>query len=327
MGGGKKKRAADEISPDNKHNKGQNKRQTKMAFTKNTSKNSNKNTSQHGMNLSQQKPTTLSNQSAHQSNQHFDPANPKYPASQAPLANQSYSLPPVYQYPPHYMGLNSVSPVFSQSTPQFNNASMPQGNNDTLQTILERLESLDSRLESMDGRLIQLDSISLKVNSITRRLDLMEKKINDLEVSQNFLGNRYDDVSKTAKETSQSVKSLESKVLELEAENDKISQEKESLKDDIIDLKCRSMRENMLFFGLPETNGSMVTPNFASGSIQSSHVSFDPNPDPNVLSENCEEKIFQFCEKVLKIENVKASVEIDTAHRIGGRVQDKADSC
>ena len=79
----------------------------------------------------------------------------------------------------------------------------------------------------------------------------------------------------------------------------------------------------MLFFGLPETNGSMVTPNFASGSIQSSHVSFDPNPDPNVLSENCEEKIFQFCEKVLKIENVKASVEIDRAHRIDGRVQDK----
>ena len=63
----------------------------------------------------------------------------------------------------------------------------------------------------------------------------MENKINDLEVSQNFLGNQYDDVSKTAKETSQSVKSLESKVSELEAENDKMSQEKVSLKDDIID--------------------------------------------------------------------------------------------
>ena len=83
------------------------------------------------------------------------------------------------------------------------------------------------------------------------------------------------------------------------------------------------MRENISFFGLPETKGSTVTPNIGSGRIQSSHVSFAPNPDPNVVSENCQEKIFQFCEEGLKIENVKASVEIDRAHRIGGRMQGK----
>ena len=319
MGGGTKKRAADEISPTDKKNKGQNKRQTNMATSKN------KNTSQQGTNLTQQIVTPAQTSKLNHSSQPI--LNPNVnPGSQANQANQSYSLPPVYQYQQPYMamGMNPISPVFSQSTPQF--TGVTPGNvtpeNDTFQTILARLESLDSRLENMNGRLNQLDQITTKVNSITCRLDSMDKKLCDLESSQTYISNQYDDMSSNMKEVTLSVKNLESKISVLETENSKILQEKESLKDAIVDLKCRSMRDNMLFFGLPENNGLpiSITP---SDSSDSTPVNSAQSSNSYIPSENCEEKVLQFCENVLKIENPKQVIGIDRAHRIGGRVQGK----
>ena len=39
--------------------------------------------------------------------------------------------------------------------------------------------------------------------------------------------------------------------------------------------------------------------------------------------EDCAEKVFEFCENVLKIENPKARIQIERAHRIGNRAAGK----
>jgi hypothetical protein len=66
------------------------------------------------------------------------------------------------------------------------------------------------------------------------------------------------------------------------------------LNETIIDLQARSMRDNLLFF------------NFDEG------TSFEDRK-----SENCAEKVLQFCENNLKIDSAATHMKIDRAHRIG----------
>ena len=236
-------------------------------------------------------------------------------ASHANHANQSYTLPPVYQYPQPFMSMNPISPVYSQSSPHFGQTT--QGNGDPLQTILSRLEILDSRLENMNSKLSQLEQITQKVNSIKSRLDSLDKKLGELEASQNFICDKYDVMSTSVTDTSKKVKILESKISELQSEKMKSEQDKLSLKEDIIDLKCRSMRVNMIFFGLTEPTGSI------HDMPGESNANKPASSTTNRNIENCEEKVLDFCEKVLKITNPRESISIDRAHRMGGKIANK----
>ena len=92
MGKSHKKRTADEISPMHSKNKGDNKRQSKMATAKDK-------TPPQGMNSSQQTCLLTGHTVNH--------------------ANQSYTLPPVYHYLETFIGMNPISPGYSQSSPHF----------------------------------------------------------------------------------------------------------------------------------------------------------------------------------------------------------------
>ena len=182
--------------------------------------------------------------------------------------------------------------------------------------MLSRLEILDSRLENMNSKLSQLEQITLKVNSITSRLDSLDKKLGELEASQNFICDKYDVMSTSVTDTSE-VKILESEISELQSEKMKSEQDKLSLKEDIIDLKCCSMRDNMIFFGLPEPTGSI------HDMPGESNANNPASSTTNRNIENCEEKVLDFCEKVLKITNPRESISIDRAHRMGGKIANK----
>jgi len=65
-------------------------------------------------------------------------------------------------------------------------------------------------------------------------------------------------------------------------------QNESSLKDEIQDLKCRSMRDNLLFHRLPEEK-----------------------------DENCEQIVLKAIEEKLKIANATTDIRIQRAHRIG----------
>ena len=68
--------------------------------------------------------------------------------------------------------------------------------------------------------------------------------------------------------------------------------------EQLIDLKGRSMRDNLLFFGFPE-------------------------PAHDARNEPCISKIFDFCEIELELTDVREKVKIDRAHRLGQRKANK----
>ncbi|XP_062607463.1 uncharacterized protein LOC134269280 [Saccostrea cucullata] len=76
---------------------------------------------------------------------------------------------------------------------------------------------------------------------------------------------------------------------EMEKEVEQMKQSQKNIEDSITDLKCRSMENNLLFYGLAEYNGNR--------------------------RENCVRLINDFCETELETPNVRQQIE--RAHRIG----------
>ncbi|KAH3710106.1 hypothetical protein DPMN_069573 [Dreissena polymorpha] len=69
---------------------------------------------------------------------------------------------------------------------------------------------------------------------------------------------------------------------------------KDTVRNEIVDAQARSMRDNLLFFNLEEGT-----------------------TDEDRRSEDCRQKILNFCEYVLEMVDAKSKLKIDRAHRIG----------
>ena len=98
------------------------------------------------------------------------------------------------------------------------------------------------------------------------------------------------------------------------------------------------MRDNLVFVGIPESGAnpdnpfpiSVLDPVTEDSMEIASGGSASGQPPKSYASvsaaEDCAEKIFDFCAKILKIENPKSKIEIDRAHRMGGHKKEKVRS-
>lgn len=255
-------------------------------------------------------------------------------ANQGGQTSPAYILPPVFQYPQQYpqhyvLNQSSSAPTYQQqSTAGVENK--------------DAFSHIQSSLDSIHKKLGQLDTIQSSVREITERLCGVEQKIRDIEDSQNFISDKYDSLSLNTESNKNSIDDLKSEVQSLRSANSKLKQDNVQFRDDLIDLKCRSMRDNLLFMGIPEGNSDAficppkdVDPQNTQDSplpMEESGVSnSQPLQQPNQLdqtdsqvfsrnnsyAEDCVSKVHVFCEKVLKINKASALVHIDRAHRVG----------
>ena len=89
------------------------------------------------------------------------------------------------------------------------------------------------------------------VNKTTGRLDGMENRLTEIEHSQQFKCQRYESLSSCTTSNKSEIENVQSELKKLSAENTRLRASNVSLSDDVIDLKCRSMRDNLLFFVIP----------------------------------------------------------------------------
>jgi TolA-binding protein len=136
------------------------------------------------------------------------------------------------------------SPVFSQNMTQ-------NTTTDCLQTIIQRLDSMDSKLS-------QLNKIQSSVSIITERLSSMESKIRDIEQGHSFVSSQYDGLYTTSNLHTCDIGFLKKEVDSLKLENSSLKSMVENANESVIDLKCRSMRDNCLFWGIPEGPGDIA---------------------------------------------------------------------
>ncbi|XP_052762065.1 uncharacterized protein LOC128204704 [Mya arenaria] len=195
----------------------------------------------------------------------------------------------MYQSSPNYVLHQSMpyngntvwSPGPGNATPVSIGTSPQNVNNDLWVKVM-------NKLNIMDKKLAQLDSIQSSVNNLTVRMDSIDHKISDIEGKIRDIKIRRVFDSKTVPDLAKQHQDLESLVKKLTKFEQEQSQKENSLNNEIQDLKCRSMRDNLLSHKIPEER-----------------------------DENCEHKVLKLIEEKLKVTNASTDIRIQRAHRIG----------
>jgi tetrahydromethanopterin S-methyltransferase subunit B len=211
--------------------------------------------------------------------------NSQYQTSLTPQA-QCYSSGSNFVYPQSmsmasspYPGWGSVTPGMTQGG-QVTHSSPGTVSNDIVQMLIKRLDSMDSKLARLDSIHSSVDSINLRIQKMETKINDLDSKVRDIERSREFDSQTLCDINKQQKD-------LDSYIQKLEAFERDHKDTESVLKAEIQDLRCRSMRDNLLFHKIPEEK-----------------------------DENCEKKILQFVQEKLKVDQAD-QIRLQRAHRLG----------
>ena len=137
------------------------------------------------------------------------------------------------------------------------------------------------------------------------------------------MGDNYDTVLKTSSSNTNELENLRQELSAMATSNTKLHAESVVLQENIIDLKCRSMRDNLVFLGISETSRQRHPMNQSTDAMEASTSSGTGSYAQAAAPEDCVAKIYDFCESVLKIEDAKSKIQIDRAHRMGSSYSGK----
>lgn len=189
---------------------------------------------------------------------------------------------PMFQYSPVNLGSQTGTQYIPQ--PQTPTSSGTSVSSDQFSLLIQRLDRIELKLAQLDSIQSTVNGINIRLNCLDQKVNGLETKMSDIEISRNHDASCISDISKKQKE----LDSLMSKFKKLENEQCKREQD---MKAEIIDLKGRSMRDNLLFFGIEEEKGEKDS--------------------------DCVQKVLIFIEEKLGHENATTDVKLHRAHRIG----------
>lgn len=214
---------------------------------------------------------------------------PPYPGNyyaSTPMSQQ-FTHPPVASF--HQQNPNV------QSTPNIN------------QIILDKLEVMDTKLRKLDSIEKQIHDMSTKLSHMDARVTSLEtkshessRKISEIEASRHFDSQSCDEIKNKQSELDKVIKAEKLRSEQLSKNVDSLKQENRRLSDDMIDMQSRSMRDNLLFFNFEELQLADDRKN-----------------------EDCTKTVYEFCENTLQMNDVKSTVKIDRAHRVGSYTSGK----
>lgn len=142
-------------------------------------------------------------------------------------------------------------------------------------------------VEEIFKKLVHIDEKLSKVNEINEKLSVVVERVNTFEADLDKLKRNSGNVSNTIGVLRKTSEEVKGQIQHLE-------ETQKSLEDTVTDLQCRSMRDNLLFFGLAERKNGR---------------------------ENCATLIDDFCENQLGLPSVSENIE--RAHRLGGRNEER----
>jgi hypothetical protein len=165
------------------------------------------------------------------------------------------------------MSLNETSNLIAQSRKIIESGQDDTTNSNTLlNIILQIVTSIDTRVQRMETniekRIDDLNqsmlSVSSKVRTLENRSNELKAKVTECESSCQGVSNLFDQVEKQCKTNTRNIIHFDSRIKKLE-EKPVVqpviqpvveSEEIKSLKEIVLDLKCRSMKSNLIFTGL-----------------------------------------------------------------------------
>ena len=165
-------------------------------------------------------------------------------------------------------------------------------NMDVLSMVLARLDCIDSKLQRLDKIEKSVTDISQKVVHV-----VMNKKVMDLETKVASVEQGQQFESDTLQEIEKEQSTLQKDLLTLKTSQQKLIETENRVKEQMLDLQCREMRDNLLFFNVPEERGE--------------------------TDSDCEQKIFDIMQHDMEIENARSDIKLHRTHRSGRYINGK----
>lgn len=190
--------------------------------------------------------------------------------------------PASFTYTPNMF--SSGSPIVNMPQPQSPGIQSGVSDQGIMGLILQRLDNMDKKLGQLDSIQSSISNITVKVSDIEVKVKNLESKVNAIENSRDFDTEAVEKINKKQKE----IDELSSKLKKLETDQNKTEGD---LKAQVLDIQCRSMRDNLIFYRLPE--------------------------ERDETDDDCVRKILTFIEDNLAIENASTDIKLHRAHRMG----------
>ena len=187
----------------------------------------------------------------------------------------------IYDYQSQNMQTQQLQPMYNQQNYSEMSAWFATINNE-----LKKIKGKLSTLDDIQGTVVRIDS---KVAVLDEEVKKLNIRVNDVEQSTNFVSDHFDTQKNSIDSNKQSITEMKSAMTELTNENKNLKEENAKIKQSLTDLHSRSMRENLIFYGIDE---SLTT-----------------------TTEDCIKEVKSII--VDKLEIKDSDIIIDRAHRIG----------
>ncbi|XP_071177823.1 protein unc-13 homolog C-like [Mytilus edulis] len=156
------------------------------------------------------------------------------------------------------------------------------------------MANIETKLTTLDKIESRLNKMETKFGSMDNEIIDCKKRISTLEQSAQFLSNAHDDL-----------KGLKLKVDTINSGVELTKNENKEVRDKLVDIESQNLKQNLVFFEIEEASENNEG---AKGGATGS-----------TYNENCVNKILEFCENQLKIENAKDKITLEKAYRLGKR--------
>ncbi len=165
--------------------------------------------------------------------------------------------------PPQSQLFGSSPPGTQPNTGQYGPHMMysQQASDANMSAIMNSLENINRRLSKLDTIENSLSDIQYKVarlESKVSELDTLHKKVDGIEASMNFFSAKFDQWSKDKQDLEGEMKSLQEKISSCPGAVSDLQRDTLQMKEYMIDQRCRSMRDNLIFTEIPETETETV---------------------------------------------------------------------
>lgn len=205
-----------------------------------------------------------------------------------------------YPIVPENMSLNPQTP-FSLSQPTFMQSGsptqfgfpMPPITPPWATEILEEVKNLKAKFKTVENIEKTVNAINSKVSNLEAKYKSLESRVSDTEKACSYQSSAYESAKADMNSAQDELKKLKKKCDTLEANTNYLKQEKDFIESKLDDMEAKSMRGNLLFYGLPEQN-----------------------------TESCIHTIKDLCKNVLEIPNSQDHV-IERAQRVGRQTAGK----
>jgi hypothetical protein len=134
-----------------------------------------------------------------------------------------------------------------------------------IEYIFNKVSKLDKIEESQEKISSRLSSIEAQISQNTHLIANANIKIAEIETSQQLMSDKYDTIKNSSNTNSDIIKKLQGEVKVVSQVNKSLDKQNKDLHNDVVDLQCRSMRDNVVILGISEhpryiTNSTKDTP-------------------------------------------------------------------